>query len=100
MDADLKSRLERRQAVLDRVRNLLVEKLNLRLAPADIDPDVPIFTSGLALDSVDAVELVIHLEDLGLKLADDTVAVPALRTVNTIVDAVLALREGEVTRGA
>jgi len=100
MDADLKSRLDRRQAVLDRVRNLLVNKLNLKLAPGDIDPDAPIFTSGLALDSVDAVELIINLEtELELKLPDDTVAVPALRTVNTIVDAVLALPQ-EVNRGA
>lgn len=100
MDLELKARLERRQALLDRVRGLMVKQLNLRLEPGDIDPDAPVFTSGLGLDSVDAVELIISLEvEFGLKLPDDSVAVPALRTVNTIVDAVLAL-PGEAARGA
>jgi len=100
MDAELKAHLDRRQAVLDRVRALIVKQTGRRLEPADIDPDAPVFVSGLGLDSVDAVELTIALEvELGLPLPNDTVAVPAMRTVNTIVDAVLALPQ-EPGRGA
>jgi len=100
MDAALKAHLDRRQALLDQVRALIVKQTGRRLAPADIDPDAPLFVSGLGLDSVDTVELIIALEsELGLPLPSDTEAVPALRTVNTIVDAVLA-RPGGTDRAA
>ena len=37
---------------------LLVESLNLEdVAPAQIDPDAPLFGDGLGLDSIDALEL-------------------------------------------
>ncbi len=37
---------------------LLVESLNLEgVAPADIDPEAPLFGAGLGLDSIDALEL-------------------------------------------
>lgn len=37
---------------------LLVESLNLDgVAPAEIDPDAPLFGAGLGLDSIDALEL-------------------------------------------
>jgi acyl carrier protein len=95
MDSELKAQLDRRQALLDRVRALIVKQTGRRLKPGDIDPDAPLFVSGLGLDSVDTVELIIGLEsELGLSLPGDTEAIPALRTVNTIVDAVLALPAG------
>jgi acyl carrier protein len=95
MDAELKALLDRRQSLLDQVRALIVKQIGRRLAPEDIDPDAPLFVSGLGLDSVDTVELIIALEsELGLSLPSDTEAIPALRTVSTIVDAVLALPAG------
>ncbi|HYV45425.1 MAG TPA: phosphopantetheine-binding protein [Myxococcaceae bacterium] len=95
MDAALKSHLDRRQSLIDQVRALIVKQTGRRLDPGDIDPDAPLFVSGLGLDSVDTVELIIALEsELGLALPSDTKAIPALRTVNTIVDAVLALPGG------
>jgi len=95
MDAALKSHLDHRQALIDQVRALIVKQTGRRLEPGDIDPDASLFVSGLGLDSVDTVELIISIEsELGLALPSDTEAIPALRTVNTIVDAVLALPEG------
>jgi len=46
-----------------RVRRLLVECLHLDgLDPASIPDDQPLFGTGLGLDSVDALELVVALE--------------------------------------
>lgn len=37
---------------------LLVESLNLEdVAPGEIDPEAPLFNTGLGLDSIDALEL-------------------------------------------
>ena len=39
------------------VARLIVESLQLELDPAEIDPDAPLFKTGLGLDSIDALEL-------------------------------------------
>lgn len=93
-DAD-RRRLEaycgNRDQILTRVRRLLIDCLDLRRVPDDIDPDTALFGSGLGLDSIDAVEIVIALEvELGVKLSDEGSRREALRSVNAIVDAVVA----------
>jgi|ERR1022692_2436644 acyl carrier protein len=36
---------------------LFVQALNLDVAPADIDPDAPLYGAGLGLDSIDILEV-------------------------------------------
>lgn len=52
---------------------LLVESLNLDgVAPADIDPDAPLFGAGLGLDSIDALELSLAISKrYGFQLRSD-----------------------------
>jgi len=41
---------------------LIVSALNLEgVAPADIDPQAPLFKTGLGLDSIDALELALEI---------------------------------------
>ena len=54
--------LKRRTEVLDALARTLVEALDLRVEPDEIDPDAPLFGSGLRLDSIDALELVVAVE--------------------------------------
>ena len=83
----------RREEALDGVRRLLIASLDLSCAPDEIDPDTALFGTGLGLDSVDAVEIVIALEiDFGVKLDEDRGRRRALRSVNSLVDAVLAAK--------
>ena len=90
-EASLIAYVARREQVLAQVRAVLTEDLKVPLPPAQIDPDTPLFGLGLALDSVDAVDLILSLEDrTGVTLPDGAGATPYLRTVNTIVDFVLA----------
>ena len=52
---------------------LLVESLNLEdIAPASIDPEQPLFGSGLGLDSIDALELALAISKrYGFQLRSD-----------------------------
>jgi len=81
-----------RQAVIDRVRRVLIESLGVRRAPDEIDPDAPLFGTGLGLDSVDAVELVVSLEtEFGVHFEPGAMSRRVMRTVGTVTDAVMAL---------
>jgi acyl carrier protein len=52
---------------------LIVSALNLEgVAPADIDPQAPLFKTGLGLDSIDALELALEISKrYGLQLRSD-----------------------------
>src|SRR5687768_10095685 len=88
MSAEL---IAKREAILARIRTLLIDDLHLRRAPEEIDPDAPLFGTGLGLDSVDAVELVVSLEiAFAMKVEADWTGKLHLRTVNSLVDLVLS----------
>lgn len=92
MDPLLEQQIRRRQDALRAVRAILAERLHAADDPEDIDPDVALFGTGLGLDSVDALELVIATESaFGVTFPQETLR-GALRTVNTLVDLVLELR--------
>jgi acyl carrier protein len=52
---------------------LIVTALNLEgVAPADIDPQAPLFKTGLGLDSIDALELALEISKrYGFQLRSD-----------------------------
>ena len=52
---------------------LIVTTLNLEISPADIDPTAPLYRDGLALDSIDILELALTIsKTYGVKVrADD-----------------------------
>jgi acyl carrier protein len=100
----LVQKVRAREAIIDRVRRVLIESLGVRREPSEIDPDAPLFGTGLGLDSVDAVELVVSLEtEFGIHFPPGAMSRRVMRTVGSVADAVLYLQsqkeQGEVTHG-
>ncbi|MCU4118812.1 phosphopantetheine-binding protein [Variovorax sp. N23] len=51
---------------------LLVESLNLEVAPADVDPNAPLYGEGLGLDSIDILEVALEVSRrYGFQLRSD-----------------------------
>ncbi len=89
MDPELSSTINRREAGLAAVRKILIDNLGCQAEPQEIDADAPLFGTGLALDSVDALELVVAVEAAFGVSPPETVLRERLRTMNTLVDLLL-----------
>jgi acyl carrier protein len=61
------------EALHDELKKLIVDTLALEgVSAADIETDAPLFVEGLGLDSIDALELAMVLEErYGVTLDDD-----------------------------
>lgn len=93
MNAELATIIQEREVLLERVRRILIENLGVRREADEIDPDTPLFGTGLGLDSVDAVELLVSVEaEFDVRLPDEGAGRMALRTLNTVVDMVRLLK--------
>jgi acyl carrier protein len=92
MEAALQRQIDRREAVVARIKEILVGPLHVRRTPHEIDPDTPLFGTGLRLDSLDAVELWVQLGDVfGLQLPNDLARrITSTRTINSLADLVLS----------
>ena len=71
-----------------RIKHLIVECLQIEgLDPEEIDDDQPIFGEGLGLDSVDALELVLGLEnEFGIKVESDEMKRESFASVAALAD--------------
>src|SRR5207249_11889596 len=70
-----------------RVKELIVRRLKLDIDPTTIQNDAPLFGEGLGLDSIDALELVLGLEqEFGIKAEDEEVGVKAFASVDALCD--------------
>ena len=100
MRPELREKIEHRENTLNRVIELLISGLQLDRSSEELDPDTPLFGTGLGLDSVDAVEIVVALEsEFGVSL-DDGDSMFALRTINSLVDVVLSQSEDNLDDGS
>ncbi|MBW2275861.1 MAG: acyl carrier protein [Deltaproteobacteria bacterium] len=98
MDVTLKARIEERAKVLRVIKDDLITRLNLPYRPDDLHEDISLLGSGLGLDSLDALEVILGIEhSFGVKVEEDNIAI--LRSINSIADFVLEQRAGkEVAR--
>lgn len=83
---------ERRKLIED-LKEILIEKLSLQFEPDEITEDSPLFGGGLGLDSVDALEIVVAVEEkFDVSITDEDMAV--FRSINTIGDFIIQKQRG------
>jgi acyl carrier protein len=70
------------------LKQLMVTELNLEgKAPTDIDDAAPLFGEGLGLDSLDALQLAMSVEErFGVRIPEGDEARPIFASVNALVD--------------
>lgn len=74
----------------DRLKALIVRVLRMERAPESIADDLPMFDGGLGLDSIDALEICVHLEkEFGAVVPSDR-APQILRDVGSMARFVVA----------
>jgi len=94
-DAQLDAYVARRLALLEQLRDVLTEDLRLSIPRDQIEPDTPLFGTGLALDSIDAVDLIVGIERrTGVRINDDQAGRLGLRSINMTINYLLAAGEG------
>jgi len=83
-----------REQLKQRLKALIVEGLRLEdKRPEDIDDAAPIFVEGLGLDSIDALELVVLIEDnFRVTIPDEEVGKRAFASIDALADFILSAR--------
>ncbi|HJV35761.1 phosphopantetheine-binding protein [Geomonas sp.] len=74
--------------LIDQVKQLIIDSLRIEgMSPADIETDAPLFGEGLGLDSIDALQLVVGMENaFGVVVPDATVGTKVFQSVRTMAD--------------
>jgi acyl carrier protein len=88
----MEARIAERREVLDGLVACLKENLNVPYPPEVIHPDAALFGSGLGLDSIDALEVVMVVEKR-FAVALDESKIDQMRTLNTLTDTILQSRK-------
>lgn len=71
----------------DNLKAQIIEQLNLEdITIADIDDEAPLFGDGLGLDSIDALEFIVLLEQhYGIKISDPSQGKDIFTSINSLV---------------
>ncbi|MFT3776052.1 MAG: phosphopantetheine-binding protein [Minicystis sp.] len=80
--------------VRQKLKEMMVAELNLEgKSPADIDDAAPLFGDGLGLDSLDALQLAMAVEEhFGVKVPEGPEARAIFASVNALVDHIVHAR--------
>ena len=88
MTAASQEKIEVRAGLIGRVKRDLIRRLSLPYEEEDLHEDISLLGSGLGLDSLDALEVLLSIEqEFDVKVEEGNIGV--LRSINSIVDYLL-----------
>lgn len=75
-----------------KLKEQVIERLNLKdLKPGDIGDDQPLFVEGIGLDSIDALELIVLLQqEYNIKLSNAEDGPRVFHSIRTMADYITA----------
>jgi acyl carrier protein len=74
--------------LISQVKQLIIDSLRIEgMSIHDIETDAPLFGEGLGLDSIDALQLVVGMEnDFGVVVPDAAVGTKVFQSVRTMAE--------------
>jgi len=79
--------MEEDRSIEYRIKRMIVERLDLKIEPEDIEDEEMLFGGGLGLDSVATLEIVVGLEEeFGIEVLDEELRVELFDSVRSLAD--------------
>jgi acyl carrier protein len=77
------------EQVVERIKRIVVEDLDVNLSYEDLDETVPLFEEGLGLDSVVLVELISFIEKrFNIELGDDALNMETFKNLQSVAQVI------------
>jgi acyl carrier protein len=77
------------EIVIEKVKKIVVEDLDVNLAYEDLDETVPLFEEGLGLDSVVLVELISFIEKrFNIELGDEALNMDTFKNLRSVANVI------------
>jgi acyl carrier protein len=78
--------------LIQKLKEQVIDRLNLKdLKPADIGDDQPLFVEGIGLDSIDALELIVLLQqEYNIRLSNAEDGPRVFHSIRTMADYITA----------
>ncbi|MCI5167251.1 MAG: acyl carrier protein [Candidatus Electrothrix sp. GM3_4] len=78
------------KSVIEQLKVIISEELDVNLKPEDIDENVSLFEEGLGFDSVIIVELIALTEEkFGIQFSDDELSLESFSNLNVLADCII-----------
>ncbi|MBC6491883.1 phosphopantetheine-binding protein [Flavihumibacter stibioxidans] len=80
-----------REQLVEDLKQQIIEQLNLQVKPEEIVAGDPLFNEGLGLDSIDALELIVLMQQkYRIKLANAEEGPKVFQSIDTMADYIIA----------
>lgn len=89
-----KEKLQERKEITDKLKEIIVNSLELDISPKIIQNDQPLFGRGLELDSIDALELSLNVSvEFDVEINDDDIE--TWSSINKLTDHIMGENNGD-----
>ncbi len=83
-------------AVVEQLKSIIAEELDVNLLASEIDGDASFFEGGLGIDSIAVVELIALAEDrFGIRFADEDLVAESFSSLSVLAGMIAAKMNGE-----